>query len=376
MRPTRDVNAHPGVETRRALFIVITDSPGGAERVAFSLASELASRPGWEVDVKVICSQIPDSFSKRVLSSKTRVRYGPFRRPWLSVAVLPFRLMFRRYDLVFTTHIYTNALVSLLRRTGLLRPGRLVMRESMSLFDRFGGFKARRFRWLYRAYGGEDLIIAQTGYMADHVRARLPLASAARLRVLPNPIDVGSIESAALEPLEPELSERLQRRRNIVFCGRLVDFKRPGTALEAFRMAEPPDAQLVFLGGGPLEAEVRRRASEAGLSDRVLFLGMRSNPHPVIAACQYGLVTSANEGFPNVVLEMMACGVHKIVMTPCAGDLDQLPAVTITRTFDEREIADGLRTAVASGEDCSETYRKFAATRSVGAYLDVVLHQS
>jgi glycosyltransferase involved in cell wall biosynthesis len=210
--------------------------------------------------------------------------------------------------------------------------------------------------------------------MADHVRPWLPPASAKHLHALPNPVNAKAIDSAAAEPLGPALHERLDGRSNILFCGRLVDFKRPGAALEAFRLAMSgdPTAQLIFLGDGPLEAQVRRQAAQAGLGDRVLFLGFRSNPYPVMGACQYGLVTSANEGFPNIVVEMMACGMRKIVMTPCAGDLDQLPGVTVTRTFEEQEIAQALRTAV-EGENCSEVYRGFAATRSVAAYLDAVL---
>ena len=126
-------------KARRALFIVITDYPGGAERVTFSLAAELATRSGWQVDVKIVCSKLPDFFSKRVLPPAVRVSYGPTRSWFVAFPLLPFRLMFRRYDLVFTTHVYTNALASLLRRVGTLRIGRLVLRESMSPFDRFSG---------------------------------------------------------------------------------------------------------------------------------------------------------------------------------------------------------------------------------------------
>jgi glycosyltransferase involved in cell wall biosynthesis len=320
-----------------------------------------------------VCAKRPDSFSQAMLPAAVRISYGPAQNWFVVFPLLPFRLMFRRYDLVFTTHVYTNALLSLLRRTSLVRTGRLVLRESMSLFDRFSGAKARRFPWLYRAYGGEDLLIAQTGYMADHVRPWLPPASEKHLQALPNPVNAKAIESAAAEPLELSLHERLVGRCNVLFCGRLVDFKRPDVALDAFRLAlgGDPAAQLVFLGDGPLEAQVRRQAAEAGLTDRVLFLGFRSNPYPVMRACQYGLVTSANEGFPNIVVEMMACGMRKIVMTQCAGDLDQLPGVTVTRTFEKQEIADALRAAL--DEDCSDVYTAFAATRSVAAYLDAVL---
>jgi glycosyltransferase involved in cell wall biosynthesis len=359
---------------RRALFIVITDYPGGAERVTFSLAAELATRFGWEVEVKIVCSQLPDSFSERVLPPAVRVSYGLTRSWFAAFPLLPFRLMFRRYDLVFTTHIYTNALASILRRIGIVRIGRLILRESTSPFDRFSGARASRFRFLYRAYGGEDLLIAQTGYMADHVRPWLPARSAALLHVLPNPVGTEMIKSAAAQPLEPALRQCLEGHRNILFCGRLIDCKQPQIALQAFRIALNDDrsAQLVFLGTGPLESGLRQQATEAGLADRIHFLGFRSDPFPIMAACQYGLVTSSKEGFPNVVIEMMACGMRKVVVTPCAGDLEQLPGVTVTRAFTEQEIAEALKAAV-DGEICSEAYRDFAATRSVSTYLDAVL---
>jgi glycosyltransferase involved in cell wall biosynthesis len=361
-------------KAKRALFIVITDYPGGAERVTFSLAAELATRSGWEVEVKIVCSKLTDSFSERVLPPSVRVSYGPAQNWFLAFPLLPFRLMFRRYDLVFTTHVYTNALLSLLRRMRLVRTGRLVLRESTSPFDRFSGARASRFRFLYRAYGEEDLIIAQTGYMAEHVRPWLPARSAARLGVLPNPVNTKMIESAAAQPLEPTLRQCLEGHRNVLFCGRLIDCKQPQIALRAFRIALKDDelAQLVFLGAGPLESGLRQQATEAGLADRILFLGFRSDPFPIMAACQYGLVTSFKEGFPNVVVEMMACEMHKIIVTPCAGDLEKLPAVTVTHAFGGEEIAEALKAAV-DGENCSEVYRDFAATRSVSAYLDAVL---
>ena len=359
---------------KRALFIVITDYPGGAERVTFSLASELSTRPGWDVEVKIVCSQLPNSFSERVLPANVKVTYGPAHSWYASFPFLPLRLLFRRYDLVFTTHIYTNALLSLMRRLGLVRTNRLVIRESMSLFDRFGGLKARRFPLMYKAYGEEDLVIAQTSYMAHHVGPWLPPASRKRLRVLPNPVNAKGIESAAQEPLEPELAGRLRGKRNVLFCGRLVDFKRPGLALEAFRIAaaQEPDTQLIFMGAGVLEPAVRREAEEAGLAERVLFLGNRTNPYPIMAACQVGLLTSANEGFPNVVVEMMACGMKQVIMTPCAGDLDALP-VTVTKSHDVEEIAAALATALRSPDDHGDDYRAAAASRSPAAFVDQVI---
>lgn len=360
---------------RRALFIVITDHPGGAERVAYGLAAELASRPGWQVEVTIVCARTPGSFSAQVLPPEVKMRFGPFRNPVLSFPLLPVRLLFGRYDLVFTTHIYTNALLSMLRRWGLIRIRTFAARESTAIFDRSLGWKRRLFARLYRAYGSEDLLIAQTGYMARHVASRVPAASANRIRILPNPVDPVAIERASLPPLDLELQQRLAGRRNILFCGRLVAIKRPGVALDAFRIAagQDPQAQLVFLGGGLLEAGLRRQADDAGIAERVLFLGFRPNPYPIMSSCDFGLVTSAREGFPNVILEMMASGMAKIVTTPCAGDLDQLPGVAITDGFGADAIAAALGAVLRTEEDCRSTYRKYAASRSVPAYVDALL---
>lgn len=368
MKPAR------GRRAKRGLFIVIADYPGGAERVTFSLASELASRPDWTVEVEIVTSQLPQSFSKEVLPPHVRVTYGRLRNWHLAFPFLPFRLLFGRYDLVFTTHVYTNALVSLMRRWRLLRTGRLVLRESTTVFDRFTGLKAKRFRLLYRAYGAEDLIVAQTRYMADHVRPWLPSRSAAKVRVLANPVNVAEITAAAAQILDSSLHNRLSNRRNLLFCGRLIEVKAPQVALEAFRLiGDLPDLQLVIMGAGPLEETLRERASEADMNDRVLFVGNRPNPYPVMAACDYGIVTSMREGFPNVLIEMMACGARKVLTTPCAGDLDLLSDVTITKTFEAAEVAAALRSAIHTGEDRSDAYRTFAKTRSTAAYLDAVL---
>jgi glycosyltransferase involved in cell wall biosynthesis len=360
---------------RRALFIVITDYPGGAERVTSSLANELASRPGWQVELMIVCSRLPDSFSANNVSPQVRIRYGPFRRWYPSFLLLPLRLLFRRYDLVFATHVYVNALVSTLRDLGLLRIQRLVTRESTSVFDRFRGIKRRVFALLYRRYGAEDLLIAQSSYMEAHVAPRLPARSRAHLRTLPNPVSLEAIEVARAATLDQATSNTLAGEANILFCGRLIEVKRPALALESFRLlsAALPTATLIFMGSGPLETDVREQARRAGLSERVRFLGQRADPYSVMAACHYGLLTSAHEGFPNVVLEMMACGIRKIVVTPCAGDLDALTGVAVTRTHDATEIASTLQSAVESGEDCRDSYAAVVRARSAGRFIDEML---
>jgi hypothetical protein len=92
-----------------------------------------------------------------------------------------------------------------------------------------------------------------------------------------------------------------------------------------------------------------------------------------MSRCQYGLITSDNEGFPNVVLEMMASRMKKIVMTPCAGDIDELTGVTVTKSFSSSELAESLISAIAANEDFSSEYYRVARGRSVTSFLDKIL---
>jgi hypothetical protein len=92
-----------------------------------------------------------------------------------------------------------------------------------------------------------------------------------------------------------------------------------------------------------------------------------------MAACQYGIISSDNEGFPNVALEMMACGMRKIVTTPCAGDLEKLSGVTVTQSFAAAALADALATSHEEGEDRSSEYEEVVSKRSTSAYLHALL---
>jgi glycosyltransferase involved in cell wall biosynthesis len=260
---------------KRALFIVITDNPGGAERVASTLAGELAQHAGWQVHYRVATRREACSFTEAALPHGVTVSYGLFNHYGLAIAALAADLLGRRYDFVFTTHVYTNALLSLLRRLRLIKIGRLISRESTSVFDRFSGRKAVRLRHLYKLYGAQDLLVAQTGYMARHTSPWLSSPAANRLITLPNPVDRTFISKAMGQALGSDVRERLANRMNVLFCGRLMDSKRPDRALEAFAMlvARLPGEpwHLVIVGSGTLEADLHKQAVTLGLRTTYIF---------------------------------------------------------------------------------------------------------
>jgi glycosyltransferase involved in cell wall biosynthesis len=142
-----------------------------------------------------------------------------------------------------------------------------------------------------------------------------------RLRVVPNPVDLEAVRAAAAEPLDPAHQERW-RRPVIVAAGRLADAKNYPLLIEALAMvrADAP-ATLFVLGQGERADALRRLADERGLGDAIVWCGFQANPWKYMARADVFALTSRYEGFGNVLVEAMACGVP-VVATRSPGTED------------------------------------------------------
>jgi teichuronic acid biosynthesis glycosyltransferase TuaC len=98
----------------------------------------------------------------------------------------------------------------------------------------------------------------------------------------------------------------------VVFTGRFVASKGLRELFEAaaiLRMSRP-HLQIVCIGEGPLESELRQRALQPDLGGHVRFAGV-ANPHEIsrwLAASHVLCLPSYSEGCPNVVIEALSCG--------------------------------------------------------------------
>ena len=110
----------------------------------------------------------------------------------------------------------------------------------------------------------------------------------------------------------------------IGLVARLAEGKGHAVLLEAARclIAQEPALKFIFVGDGPLEAEMRRLTCDLGLTSCVQFAGKRADMPAVYAALDVMVLPSRNEGMPITVLEAMASKTPVIATT--VGAIPQL----------------------------------------------------
>jgi glycosyltransferase involved in cell wall biosynthesis len=166
-------------------------------------------------------------------------------------------------------------------------------------------------------YRFADAIVTTSTGVADDLVATFGVARGS-IRVVHNPVDLAAIAAAIGEPLDPA-HDHVWSHPAIVAAGRLADAKNYPLLLAALAIVrERVPARLFILGEGEREAELREQSNRLGLGDAVVFCGFQRNPWKYIARADVFALSSRYEGFGNVLVEAMACGVP-VVATSSPG---------------------------------------------------------
>jgi 1,2-diacylglycerol 3-alpha-glucosyltransferase len=155
-------------------------------------------------------------------------------------------------------------------------------------------------------------IVAPSTDLADEIRERLGDDQASRVRVIPTGVDVAGIR--ALVPRDPRSPAGWPPDAIVVASlGRLAPEKSPMDVLEAIALA---GLHLLFIGGGPSEAELRARAERPDLAGRVAFTGALPRPEALAALAGADLFAFASrtETQGLVLAEALASGLPAVAV--------------------------------------------------------------
>lgn len=362
-------------QVKSVLVILPSAMVGGAERVAHNLVTALLAE-GNRVTVYTMTRGAGPLWPR--LEGEQGFTHIASHAPSEKRGLLDFVIRSRAlramgpFDLVYTTHVHVNALTSLALRLGLLQAKRFVSRESTRIFDRFRGRKSWIYRLAYRFYGRQDLLIFQTEEMRASLEQAIALPPHLIRAVVPNPVNLANVDAAIAK--EPHSAPRGAPFR-IVFCGRLIPLKRVSLLFDALAKLDDERAwQLDILGDGPLREELAIDAERLGLASRVKFHGNVANPYAIFAGADLGVLVSTIEGFPNVLLEMMASGTKKIIATPCTPAVRDLPELAMLENATPDDLVAMIASIIDQRPDCSAVYRAHVERRhSIARFAQMVL---
>jgi glycosyltransferase involved in cell wall biosynthesis len=168
------------------------------------------------------------------------------------------------------------------------------------------------------------------------------------------------VETDLFHAVEPSVARsHLQISRTgkvIVSVGGLVERKGLHFLIPAVAQILPrnPDLQLYIIGGGPAKHQLEMLVRKYNLQDRVFLKGPQANAELKYwySAADVSALTSSREGWPNVILESMACGTP-VVATGVFGVPEVIvsPELGITVEQTVPSIANGLNAALSKDWD-------------------------
>lgn len=347
---------------------------GGIQRTSIKLAAEFRRR-GYPVDLVIVDpagplleSVPPDVRVVGLGSSRARHAIGKLRsylRRERPEAILSFAFQANLLTMIASLWLRPKPRIILSVRNAYTSAMRAIPRPKRYLYQ-----SATRF--LYRWADG--VVAISRGMAADlNDRAGIPKDL---IHVIYNPV----IEDGYEQPTADQ-SENITNEPGlalILTVGRLVPQKDQATLIRAFaRVAAKHPAKLLIIGEGELYRELEYLAESLEVRDRVEFAGFKGDPRPFMRAADLFVLSSAWEGFGNVLVEAMAMGTP-VVATDCPHGpreiLEDGRWGTLVPVGDPNALAEAILEALMGGGiDASARARRFTVERAATEYLNVLL---
>jgi glycosyltransferase involved in cell wall biosynthesis len=228
-------------------------------------------------------------------------------------------------------------------------------------------------RWIN---GRSDVVVGVSdGVIDDLHRLGLPSRTG---RTIYNPVAISSTTELSDTWREHPWLKTNQSSR-ILAVGSLKPQKDYPTLLRAMRRLRHDGQQreLLILGTGPLEPDLRAQRDALGLSDVVHFGGFVSDPGPFYRAAGLFVLSSAWEGFGNVLVEALAAGTP-VVATNCqsgpAEILEEGKYGSLTPVGDDLALAKAIEASLKAERNADALRRRaadFSPERIAEQYLEI-----
>ena len=197
-------------------------------------------------------------------------------------------------------------------------------RANPSLQYSYNGFQSTFNKKMIKSlYKKSDMIIGNSFGNVEDLKRNFDVPSE-KIRVVHNPIDLDKIEK-----IETKTSFFDSSKFNLITIGRLDEGKNHTMLIEALDQLKNPLLRLYIFGVGYKLNDLEQLIHKLNLVTQVFLMGFDANPYRYLKAADLFIFGSNHEGFPNVILEAMACGLP-ILSTNCQSGPSEIMELKTT----------------------------------------------
>jgi len=278
----------------KLLFMIVNLEKGGAQRVMLNLCHALSkdhtidlltlrdSEIGYPIDnlnhIKLNGSEIKNRFI-RFIHQRTQVKKI---------------LNDNNYDLIISFLPETNFM-----NTSIKTKCKKIINVRNDPKIEYRGFYYLLMRYFYPK---ADVCVVQTKMIKEYFMPYLD-----RVEVIPNPVSKIPHYDVNRKPI-------------VLNVGRFVPQKNQAMLIQAFSEfhKEHPNYECHIVGQGPLKQELNELIGSLGCENCIKLLEPSDEIFKIMQEAEIFVLSSNYEGYPNVLLEAMACGCASI-STDCAS---------------------------------------------------------
>lgn len=295
----------------RILHVIDSLKIGGTERQCVEIAKRIN---GGKYNVQLVTLEKKGALLQAVIDAQIPLTEfkisGAFYQPKSILQIIRLALFMKKkkFHIVQTYGFYSTVpgvIAARIARVPVVISGKRDMNELLSR----GKIRVEKFLWKFC-----DKIIVNAKRIQDYLitKENIPIG---KIKVIYNVVDIKN---------EMKTSEmRCHSKINIV--GMVANFREQKdhkTFLDAAVIVRKmkPDVRFALVGSGPLEDKVKGLANDLGLFESITFHGWKSGKElfDVMGTFSITVLSSFNEGMPNVILESMALGIP-VIANPSGG---------------------------------------------------------
>lgn len=288
------------------LIFVNSLANGGGERIAVNIANELSkSEP-------VILATLEDKIEYDVNSNVEIISLK--KKKFLSTLfyVLQLKKIIKNRNISFIqSHLYRANIINVLTKLTGENQFVQIVNHGDPLQYKEKGIKGIIMLKLVRLfYPLANQIIAISNAMNKNIKELINIKNQHKVITINNPHKIREIIEKSEEKPDALATFNFEY---VVAMGRLIESKNFNLLIQAIKKT---NFHLIIIGSGPQQVSLETLTTKLNISERVYFLGQLKNPFPILKNAFAFISASSSEGFPNSIIESLACSTP-VIHTDC-----------------------------------------------------------